>query len=533
MLERVDAAQAVDQVQVLLAELVGPVCLLIVGEAAATGNRAVWESAMINAGWRKHPLNERVAPYGELDRVAGLLMIAFERLPDAAIAAYPLRVLEEERDLHTDMTREPGRRSDAHMTRYAQATQFIRPGDRVIDVACGLGYGTYLLAHGSLASSLTGLDASDYAVDYANINFTVVSPTPMTFMVGDAQSLSDMADGSADFAVSVETLEHLPEPDRLLAELHRVLSPHGRLYASVPNDWSDETGEDPNPFHFHVYDWQRLVAQFQRNGFVIEKAWLQDAGGGQKRHLSIRSMMEVDPLAAPLGDGEWLLVLACKANVPAMLPVDPLQVVCKLLTDDRRSEALQQLEAAFNCSDALLRARAHALAGVLAMAEGRLDAATTQWSHTRVVAREALVVAGSEGAAAGLLHLAATQLDHSSPVRPGALQRLLQGHAAIMSSLLGVSAGRPTDPEDRAVVSGPDDGAEHINLGAHDMRQLIEAKQWLDGKYHEHMQRIAELERYIVELETAREWLDAQYHALTAEVQRLNPGSTLTFSGIG
>ena len=59
-------------------------------------------------------------------------------------------------------------------------------------------------------------------------------------------------------------LEHLPEPDLLLAELHRVLTPEGRVYASVPNDWSDETGEDPNPFHFHVYDWPRLLAQFDQ-----------------------------------------------------------------------------------------------------------------------------------------------------------------------------------------------------------------------------------------------------------------------------
>ena len=262
VIEHADAAEPGARLRPLLAELSGPVCLVVAGDAAATANRAAWEAAVIKAEWRKHPLNERVAPYGELDRITGLLMIAFERVPDQAILKYPLKALEEERDLHTDMTREPGRRSDAHMTRYSQAAQFIRPGDRVVDVACGLGYGSYQLAHNSLAASFTGLDASDYAVDYANTNFAPVSPAPMKFVVGDAQHLSEMADGSAEFAVSVETLEHLPEPDRLLAELHRVLSPQGRVYASVPNDWSDETGEDPNPFHFHVYDWPRLLPSF-------------------------------------------------------------------------------------------------------------------------------------------------------------------------------------------------------------------------------------------------------------------------------
>lgn len=192
--------------------------------AATNVARAQWEAAAIRQEWRKHPQNERVAPYGELDRVNGLLLMAFERVPDAAIAAYPLSALVEERDLHTDMTREAGRRSDAHMARYAQAAQFIRPGDRVIDVACGLGYGSYQLAHNSQAASFIGLDASDYAVDYASTCFAPDAPVEMSFVVGDAQDLSGMADGSADFAVSVETLEHLPEPDRLLAELHRVLA---------------------------------------------------------------------------------------------------------------------------------------------------------------------------------------------------------------------------------------------------------------------------------------------------------------------
>ena len=531
VLEHADAAQAGERLAPLLAGLGGPVCLLLVGKAIASGNRATWESAVIKAEWRKHPLNERVAPYGELDGVTGLVMVAFERVPDAALAVYPLKALEEERDLHTDMTREPGRRSDAHMTRYAQAAQFIRPGDRVIDVACGLGYGSYQLAHNSSAASFTGLDASEYAVDYANSNFAPVSPTPMTFVVGDAQNLSGMADGSADFAVSVETLEHLPKPDWLLAELHRVLAPQGRVYASVPNDWSDETGEDPNPFHFHVYDWPRLVAQFERNGFVIEKAWLQDAGGGQKRHLSVRSMLEIDPVAGPAGDGEWLLVLARKADAPQQTTEGALARAATLLAEGRRSEALAQLEGEYAAADALKRARARAFAAILAAAEGNRGAAASQWKQVQSAAREALSTAADEGQAAGLLHLAAEQLRADVDMRPGALQRQLQTHAVIVGGLLGELAPSLADRDDRAVISGPSEGAEQINLGARDVRQLMEAKHWLDGKYHEHLQRIGELEQHTAELEAARYWLDAQYHALTAEVQRLQKLHASTGNG--
>ena len=522
VLEHADGAQAGTHVQPLLEGLAGPVCLVVAGEAASTGNRAVWEAAVIKAEWRKHPLNERVAPYGELDRVTGLLMVSFERVPQSALAVYPLKALEEERDLHTDMTREPGRRSDAHMTRYAQAAQFIRKGDRVIDVACGLGYGSYQLAHNSEAGSFTGLDASDYAVEYANLNFSHVSPTPMRFVVGDAQNLSDMADGSADFAVSVETLEHLPEPDRLLAELHRVLSPQGRVYASVPNDWSDETGEDPNPFHFHVYDWRRLVAQFQRNGFVIEKAWLQDAGGGQKRHLSARSMLEIDPVSGPAGDGEWLLVLARKQGAPTSVMNDPLDQARLLLADGRHEDALALLDAEATGQNPLHSARAQALAAIVMGRQGDTGDAKERWQRAQAAARQALATPELEASAAGLLHLATTQLSVAAPSRPGVAQLHWRSHAAVVGDLLGVPSAVMADNDDRAVVSGPGEGAEQINMGARDVRQLIDAKAWLDGKYHEHTQRIADLEAYAAELETARHWLDGQYHALTAEIQRLN-----------
>lgn len=62
-----------------------------------------------------------------------------------------------------------------------------------------------------------------------------------------------IVDASFDIIISFETLEHVENPESVLNEFYRLLSPGGRLITSVPNDWSDESGEDPNPFHFHVY----------------------------------------------------------------------------------------------------------------------------------------------------------------------------------------------------------------------------------------------------------------------------------------
>ena len=279
------------------------VAMILLGDAAQYQLRTEWERAFIAQGFRKHPRVEVVAAYESLDSPTDLMMLLFEPMPDEAVRIYPLEVLIAERDLHTDMTREPGRRSDAHMVRYAQAAQFVCPGDRVLDVACGLGYGSHILANTSRAASLVGLDASEYAVKYATVNFADTNAKPMSFCEGDAENLSFLSDGSIDFAVSVETLEHLYHPELLLGELMRVLTPGGRAYVSVPNNWADETGNDPNPFHHHVYDWPVLSTQLKRRGFVIERSWTQDAGGGQRLHDASRAIREFDPEQGPEQDG--------------------------------------------------------------------------------------------------------------------------------------------------------------------------------------------------------------------------------------
>lgn len=507
----------------LLGEFEGPVCLIIAGGAATAGSRAFWERAMIVLDWRKHPLNERLAPYGELDRAVGLQLVGFERISEQARAVYPLRALVEERDLHTDMTREPGRRSDAHMTRYAHAAQFVRTGDRVVDVACGLGYGSYQIACCSRASSFVGLDASEYAVNYAQLNFAANSAAPMKFLLGDAQHLREMQDGSADFAVSVETLEHLPKPDLLLAELHRVLTPGGRVYASVPNDWSDETGEDPNPFHFHVYDWRRLRAQFHRNGFEIERAWLQDAGGGQKRHLAARSMLEVDSEHGPPCDGEWLLVLARKmGGGEDLAPLDRLRESLRLGAADVVADLLKVIE---ETASQLEVALAHAMHGWTLLASAS-EGAIEVWRKALESARKSFGDRGDEVVAAGILALATDVLDElgCGPVAAGTLGRLRASHAGIFELMLEHGTPWP-EADDRAVVAGGSEGDEVVGIDGRALRSLMGAKDWLDAKYHEHLGSIAQLEAQVAELERARRWLDEQYHGLSAEVARLS-GST-------
>ena len=132
------------------------------------------------------------------------------------------------------LLREAGRRSDAHLQRYAAAANLVRPNDTVLDVACGLGYGVAMMAATGRASRLIGIDNSAYAIDYAQTMYGAAG-AQIHFRHGDAHDLTHIADHSIDLVVSFETVEHLADPRAFLEHVARVLKPGGRVIGSVPN----------------------------------------------------------------------------------------------------------------------------------------------------------------------------------------------------------------------------------------------------------------------------------------------------------
>ncbi|MRN67754.1 class I SAM-dependent methyltransferase [Brucella sp. 10RB9213] len=284
--------------------------LRLIANASPERGRAWWENKCFEAGFRKHPNYYQINPYEALNDDGDEILIALEKVPPAALKQYDLMVLSEERLLHTDMLRETGRRSDAHCIRYHKAAEYIRLGDRVLDVACGLGYGSHILYSNSKAHCVTGIDLSEFSIDYAKAHYDCTDR--LHFAVGDAQDLSNIPSKSIDFITAFETIEHVPDPDAYLKELKRVLKPSGRLMVCAPNNWVDETGKDPNPFHLHVYTWERLINECG-SYFLLEKGFFQTAGGALRYHHSPRSWVEVLPQKASEQNGEWVLLL-CMAD---------------------------------------------------------------------------------------------------------------------------------------------------------------------------------------------------------------------------
>lgn len=117
---------------------------------------------------------------------------------------------------------------ELHLERYRFAQQYLIPGN-VLDIACGVGYGTGLLATDPKVVQVLGVDISPDAVAYARERYAA---SRVSFMCADALIFSP--DRQFENIVCLETIEHVDDPHALLNILIAWLAPEGRLIASAP-----------------------------------------------------------------------------------------------------------------------------------------------------------------------------------------------------------------------------------------------------------------------------------------------------------
>ena len=133
-----------------------------------------------------------------------------------------------------------------HLHRYAYATQFVH-GKRVLDLACGEGYGSSLLA--KTAELVVGIDIDEHAIKHARNKYIKQN---LEFKVGSITEVPVGGEHLFDVAVCFEALEHVEDHHKLLSEVKRLLSPDGVFIVSTPNKtvYTDEPQYN-NPFHVH------------------------------------------------------------------------------------------------------------------------------------------------------------------------------------------------------------------------------------------------------------------------------------------
>jgi arsenite methyltransferase len=111
----------------------------------------------------------------------------------------------------------------------------LRPGERILDLGCGSGWATRLLARvvsqqprGS--GQVVGIDISDEMIRQARAASKEFAN--VTFAVGSAAQIP-WEESFFDKVLSVESFYYYPDQERALAELFRVMAPHGRLFILI------------------------------------------------------------------------------------------------------------------------------------------------------------------------------------------------------------------------------------------------------------------------------------------------------------
>ncbi len=210
-----------------------------------------------------------------------------------------------------------------HWHRYAFVAELVR-GKRVLDAACGEGYGSFLLSH--TAARVAGVDISADAVAHARQRY---SRDNLDFTQGSVTSLP-LPDASVDVVVSFETIEHLPAQREMLAEFRRVLRASGVLVISSPNrPVYNEAGEVENHFHVAELDRTELKAlldpafsqqQWYGQRVVAQSLlWAEGQGNAAVQFLTLPEH-EAKPALAPAAPMYFVVVCG---GTGAQLPVCP------------------------------------------------------------------------------------------------------------------------------------------------------------------------------------------------------------------
>ena len=158
---------------------------------------------------------------------------------------------------------------ERHVAAYKAAASLLPPEGNVLDVGCGTGHSYHLLE----PRETVGVDVAPDALQGQQ----------RRTIVADMRELP-LPDASFASFVSVQSIEHVPDPERALAEARRVLEPGGTAIFVTPNRLTfGRPDEIIDPYHDVEYDQHELRALCERFFTEVELHGLF----GSERYLAI------------------------------------------------------------------------------------------------------------------------------------------------------------------------------------------------------------------------------------------------------
>jgi SAM-dependent methyltransferase len=187
--------------------------------------------------------------------------------------------------------------------RLLAAAGSLPPDARILDVGCGDGFHLDLLAEfGTPGWQLEGVDLDSRAADAAEARGVLVHR-------GSIEEL-DLEPDHYDFAILIQTIEHVGDPAAVLRAIRRVLRPGGRVLVVTDNTGSlDFTiakrrhwGGYHFPRHWYLFDAASLRRLATHTGFTVDE--LDTMVSPVNWVYSLRNAL--DDWAAPRGVVDWL-----------------------------------------------------------------------------------------------------------------------------------------------------------------------------------------------------------------------------------
>lgn len=176
-------------------------------------------------------------------------------------------VIKDERQVAPSLS---GIRVD-HLNRYLFAATKAKSAKQALDIACGIGYGSFVLSQELPDLKIHAVDIDAEAIRYANEHYTAPN---ITFA---QKSLSETRlPGSAfDLVVAFEIMEHLQDPKELFALASKALAPGGKIILSTPNKEIEPFSPKKFPFHVRHYSSREIEEMISAFGLQITETHSQ------------------------------------------------------------------------------------------------------------------------------------------------------------------------------------------------------------------------------------------------------------------
>lgn len=196
---------------------------------------------------------------------------------------------------------------DEHLLRYDFAKEFVK-GKVVLDIACGSGYGSKILAEAG-ATKVIAVDVDAGALESARKNHFHEA---IEYKAGDAADIG-LEEKTVDTAVSFETIEHLEDSETFLKELSRVVKDDGLVIISTPNV---KVSGAKNPFHFKEFEKEEFASALKR---YFPNLVMAEQTNAVASFLKISGTKQAEISLTNPGEPSFFVAICSKS--PIVLPV--------------------------------------------------------------------------------------------------------------------------------------------------------------------------------------------------------------------